>query len=196
MSDIIAIALNKLDADPKNVRKTYTKESIESLSASILANGVIQNLVVRKAPKGRYLVTAGGRRLAALNLLAERGEITADYAVNVIVREAGDATELSLTENVMREAMLGSVLQLSCWVRTAVTVLGDIHGHIEEGRQTSGSSVPAAKRGQRLRRRRHYKLVHEVQARSCTSATWRTGEREGNPSHSKEKSAPEALRSR
>ncbi|WP_198650763.1 ParB N-terminal domain-containing protein, partial [Agrobacterium pusense] len=45
MSDIIAIALNKLDADPKNVRKTYTKESIESLSASILANGVIQNLV-------------------------------------------------------------------------------------------------------------------------------------------------------
>ena len=105
MSDIIAIALNKLDADPKNVRKTYTKESIESLSASILANGVIQNLVVRKAPKGRYLVTAGGRRLAALNLLAQRGEITADYAVNVIVREAGDATELSLTENVMREAM-------------------------------------------------------------------------------------------
>ena len=105
MSDIIAIALNKLDADPKNVRKTYTKESIESLSASILANGVIQNLVVRKASKGRYLVTAGGRRLAALNLLAERGEITADYAVNVIVREAGDATELSLTENVMREAM-------------------------------------------------------------------------------------------
>ncbi len=63
MSDIIAIALNKLDADPKNVRKTYTKESIESLSASILANGVIQNLVVRKASKGRYLVTAGGRRL-------------------------------------------------------------------------------------------------------------------------------------
>ena len=105
MSDIIAVALNKLDADPKNVRKTYTKESIESLSASILANGVIQNLVVRKAPKGRYLVTAGGRRLAALNLLAGRGEIVADYAVNVIVREAGDATELSLTENVMREAM-------------------------------------------------------------------------------------------
>ncbi len=91
MSNIIAIALNKLDADPKNVRKTYTKESIESLSASILANGVIQNLVVRKASKGRYLVTAGGRRLAALNLLAERGEITADYAVNVIVREAGAA---------------------------------------------------------------------------------------------------------
>lgn len=105
MSDIIAVALNKLNADPKNVRKTYTKESIESLSASILANGVIQNLVVRKAPKGRYLVTAGGRRLAALNLLAERGEIGADYAVNVFVRDAGDATELSLTENVMREAM-------------------------------------------------------------------------------------------
>lgn len=105
MSDIIAVALSKLDADPKNVRKTYTKESIESLSASILANGLIQNLVVRKAPKGRYLVTAGGRRLAALTLLAEQGKIATDHSVNVMVKEAGDATELSLTENVMREPM-------------------------------------------------------------------------------------------
>ena len=69
-------------------------------------------------------------------------------------------------------------------------------GHIEEGAQTSGSSVPAAKRGQRLTRRRHHKLFDGVQAKSCTPATWRTGEREGNPSHSEEKSAPEALRLR
>ncbi|MCB5205154.1 ParB/RepB/Spo0J family partition protein [Neorhizobium sp. T786] len=105
MSDIIAIALNKLDVDPLNVRKTYSVDSIEALAASILANGLLQNIVVRKAPKGCYLVSAGGRRFAALKLLAERAEIATDYAVDARVKNAEDATEISLTENVMREAM-------------------------------------------------------------------------------------------
>lgn len=105
MTDIITAALNKLDADPKNVRKTYDASSVEAMAASILANGLLQNLVGRKATKGRYFVSAGGRRLAALNLLAERGDIAADYGVDIRIRQAEDATELSLTENVMREAM-------------------------------------------------------------------------------------------
>lgn len=110
MTEITTIALSKLDADPKNVRKTYGTESVEGLAASILANGVLQNIVGRKGTKGRYLITAGGRRLAALKLLAERGDIAKDYGVEVRIKEAEDATEISLTENVMREAMLGSVL--------------------------------------------------------------------------------------
>ncbi|WP_320188526.1 ParB/RepB/Spo0J family partition protein (plasmid) [Agrobacterium rosae] len=105
MTEIISIPLSKLDTDPKNVRKTYKAEGVESLAASILANGVVQNIVVRKASKGRYFVTAGGRRRAALLLLAERGQIAADYAVNAIVKTADEATELSLTENVQREEM-------------------------------------------------------------------------------------------
>jgi len=105
MTDIIAIALNKLDTDPMNVRKTYSAESVEGLAASILANGVIQNIVVRKAPKGRFFVTAGGRRFAALKLLAERDQIGKDHPVNALVKDVDDATELSLTENVMREDM-------------------------------------------------------------------------------------------
>ena len=105
MTEIVSIPLSKLDTDPKNVRKTYKAEGVESLAASILANGVVQNIVVRKAPKGRYFVTAGGRRRAALLLLVERGQIAADYAVNAIVKTADEATELSLTENVQREEM-------------------------------------------------------------------------------------------
>jgi ParB family chromosome partitioning protein len=105
MTDIIAIALNKLDTDPMNVRKTYSTESIEGLAASILANGVIQNIVVRKAPKGRFFVTAGGRRRAALKLLAERDQIAVDHPVNALVKDVNEATEISLTENVMREDM-------------------------------------------------------------------------------------------
>ncbi|WP_457661523.1 ParB/RepB/Spo0J family partition protein [Sinorhizobium medicae] len=102
----IIIELNKLDADPKNVRKTYSADSIAALAASIKVNGVLQNLVVRTAEKkGRYFVTAGERRRRALLLLLEQGEIQKNHAVECKVRDSEDATEISLTENVMREDM-------------------------------------------------------------------------------------------
>ncbi|RVH08714.1 ParB/RepB/Spo0J family partition protein [Sinorhizobium meliloti] len=108
MTDIITVALSKLDADPRNVRKTYSDEGIEALAANIRADGyrLLHNLVVRKGDKkGRYFVVAGGRRLAALNLLAEAGEIAKDYPVECKEREGEIATEISLAENVMREEM-------------------------------------------------------------------------------------------
>ncbi len=108
MTDIITVALSKLDADPRNVRKTYSAEGIEALAANIRADGyrLLQNLVVRKGDKkGRYFVVAGGRRLAALKLLAEAGEIAKDYPVECKEREGEIATEISLAENVMREDM-------------------------------------------------------------------------------------------
>ena len=161
---IITVALNKLEADPLNVRKTYSAESIKELAASIKAKGIIQNLAVRKAGNsGKYLVSAGGRRLRAAQLLAEAGDLAADYPINCRVVTEAEAREISLAENIMREAMLGSVSQLSCWVARPSWLWARITGHIKEGTWTSGSSVPAAKRGQRLRRRRHHKLVHEVQ---------------------------------
>ncbi|MCW0001556.1 ParB/RepB/Spo0J family partition protein [Pararhizobium sp. YC-54] len=103
------VALNKLDADPKNVRKTYSKTGIEELAATIRADGyrLLQNIIVRKGDKrGRFFVTAGGRRLAALLQLAEAGEIAKDYPVECKERSGGDATEISLIENSAREAML------------------------------------------------------------------------------------------
>ncbi|MDX0486887.1 chromosome partitioning protein ParB [Sinorhizobium medicae] len=108
MTDSITVALSKLDADPMNVRRTYSAEGIEALAANIRADGyrLLQNLVVRKGDKkGRYFVVAGGRRLAALRLLAEAGEIAQDYPVECKEREVEIATEISLAENVMREEM-------------------------------------------------------------------------------------------
>ncbi len=107
-TETIMVALNKLDRDPLNVRKTYSKEGIEELAATIRGDGyrILQNLVVRKGDKrGRFFVTAGGRRHAALDLLAELGEIAKDFAVECKERSAAEATEISLIENTQREAM-------------------------------------------------------------------------------------------
>lgn len=108
MTDIMIIALNKLDADPKNVRKTYRSEGIEQLAANIRNDGyrLLQNLVVRKSEKkGRFYVVAGERRRLALTLLAEAGEIAKDFPVECKEREADNAVEISLAENIMREDM-------------------------------------------------------------------------------------------
>lgn len=106
MTDIQMIPLNKLDRDPKNVRKTYRADGIIELAASIKAEGPLQNIVVRPGTKrGRFFVTAGGRRFAAYTHLAETGEWPKDQPIECKVREADEATEISLTENVQREAM-------------------------------------------------------------------------------------------
>jgi ParB family chromosome partitioning protein len=53
MTETITIPLNKLDVDPKNVRKTYSSEGIKELAATIRADGyrLLQNLIVRKGDK-------------------------------------------------------------------------------------------------------------------------------------------------
>ncbi|WP_152007287.1 ParB/Srx family N-terminal domain-containing protein, partial [Hoeflea sp. EC-HK425] len=107
-TETIIVALNKLDRDPLNVRKTYTTEGIEEMAATIRGDGyrILQILIVRKGDKrGRFHVIAGGRRLAALNLLAEAGEISKDFPVECKERSAAEATEISLIENMQREAM-------------------------------------------------------------------------------------------
>jgi ParB family transcriptional regulator, chromosome partitioning protein len=106
MTDIQMIPLNKLDRDPKNVRKTYRADGIIELAASIRAEGPLQNIVVRPGTKrGRFFVTAGGRRFAAYTHLVETGDWPKDQPIECKVREADEATEISLTENVQREAM-------------------------------------------------------------------------------------------
>jgi len=104
------IPAGRLTLSPLNVRKTDTEEGIEELAASILAQGVVQNLTVYREPveQGvveRYAVIAGGRRWRALQRLLERGQITADYPVLCHVIPYERAVELSLAENSGRVEM-------------------------------------------------------------------------------------------
>jgi len=106
MTETITIPLSKLLAWEGNVRKTDPDKGIDELAASIAAHGLLQSLVVRKDRRGKYAVIAGRRRLLALKSLADAGTVEADRAVPCTVLEDGaDATEISLAENVQREAM-------------------------------------------------------------------------------------------
>src|SRR5712664_2441716 len=107
MTSTTSIPLDKLASWDGNVRKTAgTDAGLAELAASILAHGLLNNLVVRKDRKGKFAVVAGGRRLQALLQLAEYGKIPADHPVPCqVLADETDATEISLAENFVREEM-------------------------------------------------------------------------------------------
>ena len=104
---IHSIPLKKLVPSPRNVRKSSDVLADLQLRADIAARGLLQNLVVRKAKRGRFEVEAGGRRLAALQALAEEGTLPDTHEVTclVIEGEESEVREASLAENVQRLAM-------------------------------------------------------------------------------------------
>ena len=108
----LIVPLNRLKASPKNARKTpHAPATIEALAASIKAKGVLQPPVVEierneeGEPTGNYLVTIGEGRRQGLRLLAKRKAIKRTHPVRVIVDAENDAHEISLDENMTREAM-------------------------------------------------------------------------------------------
>ena len=102
----VSVPLASLIKSPLNVRTVpYSAESVSELADSIKGVGLLQNLVVHALPGDRYGVAAGGRRLAALNMLAERDIIQADWPVRVKVIPQELATAASMTENGHRRDM-------------------------------------------------------------------------------------------
>ncbi|NAJ53804.1 ParB/RepB/Spo0J family partition protein [Escherichia coli] len=102
----VSVPLASLIKSPLNVRTVpYSAKSVSELAESIKGVGLLQNLVVHALPGDRYGVAAGGRRLAALNMLAERGIIQVDWPVRVKVIPQELATAASMTENGHRRDM-------------------------------------------------------------------------------------------
>ncbi|HCB9559701.1 TPA: ParB/RepB/Spo0J family partition protein [Escherichia coli] len=102
----VSVPLDSLIKSPLNVRTVpYSVESVSELAESIKGVGLLQNLVVHALPGDRHGVAAGGRRLAALNMLAERGIIPADWPVRVKIIPQELATAASMTENGHRRDM-------------------------------------------------------------------------------------------
>lgn len=105
---IILVAASMLTVSPLNVRKTQNEAANQQLRADIVARGVLQNLVGVPVPrkKGRYEVTAGGRRLTQIHAAIAAGDLPADFMVPLLpFSDRDDAEEASLAENFQREAM-------------------------------------------------------------------------------------------
>lgn len=105
-AQIEMVPLPALVKSPLNVRTIpYPADSVREMADSILAVGLIQNLVVHSLPDGLSGVAAGGRRLAALQLLLSEQRIDAGYLV--VAKRVSDelAVVASMVENNQRVAM-------------------------------------------------------------------------------------------
>jgi len=104
---IKSIPLNKLVQSPRNVRRHTDRAADAELKASIAAHGLLQNLIVRPAAKGKFEVEAGERRRRAMLALADEKLLARDHEVTCLVIEdsAEAAVETSLAENFHRLAM-------------------------------------------------------------------------------------------
>ncbi|ALJ12255.1 MULTISPECIES: ParB/RepB/Spo0J family partition protein [Sphingomonadales] len=104
---IKSIPLTKLVQSPRNVRRHGDPAADSELKASIAAHGLLQNLIVRPAARGKFEVEAGERRRCALLALAEERVLPKGYEVTCLVLEddAEIAVETSLAENFHRLAM-------------------------------------------------------------------------------------------
>ena len=101
----IMIPLNLLRISPLNARKTPPRAAEQAeLAASIVAHGLLENLIVRPTDTEHYDVLAGGRRLMALQSLVSEGKLEADHPIACLVHD-GDPQEVSLAENVVRLSM-------------------------------------------------------------------------------------------
>ena len=91
------IAVDQIDANPFQPRRTFAADKLKELADSIRASGVVQPVLLRRAD-GRYQLIAGERRWRA----ARQAGLT---TIPAVVREIGDrdALELALTENLLRE---------------------------------------------------------------------------------------------
>ncbi|MFZ6033529.1 MAG: ParB/RepB/Spo0J family partition protein [Melioribacter sp.] len=100
--DILAkISVNQIYPNPYQPRTHFEPQALEELKLSILQNGLIQPVTVRRIDKDKYELISGERRLRACKDIGLK-EIPA-YIIKVDTKEAMLA--LSLIENIQREKL-------------------------------------------------------------------------------------------
>ena len=113
ISDAFYVALDLLQPSPTNPRKRFSDDSLAEMAETIVASGVMQNLIVRPNPAhqagdGRppYEIVSGERRWRSCRLLRSQGKTWPhDGQVPVRVRQLDDRETLAiqLLENIQRE---------------------------------------------------------------------------------------------
>lgn len=98
LQELRPIPVDMIDPSPNQPRHVFDESSLMSLAGSIKARGVLQPVLVRPHPSGRYELIAGERRWRA----AQLAELD---AIPAVVRRHDDAAslEVALIENMARE---------------------------------------------------------------------------------------------
>jgi ParB family chromosome partitioning protein len=91
------IPVGEIDRSPFQTRSRFDEVQLAELAASITATGVVQPIVVRPLPHGRFQLIAGERRWLASQRAGKE-------TIPAIVRQVSDeqAMEMTLVENLQR----------------------------------------------------------------------------------------------
>jgi len=91
------IPLDQIDRNPFQTRSHVNEEQLVELAASIVANGVVQPILVRPLAEGRFQLIAGERRWRA-------SQIAGKATIPAILRQVSDeqAMEITIVENLQR----------------------------------------------------------------------------------------------
>ena len=92
------VPVDLIDANPFQTRRRVREDALNELTDSIRATGVVQPIVLRPAPNGRYQLVAGERRWMASK---RAGKTTVPAIVRQISNE--QALEITIIENLQRE---------------------------------------------------------------------------------------------
>ncbi|SMO71297.1 ParB/RepB/Spo0J family partition protein [Ruegeria faecimaris] len=117
----LTIPIEKLHANPNQPRRTFAREHLDELAASVKEKGIIQPLIVREIAEGDYEIVAGERRWRA----AQMAQL---HDIPVIVRDFDDTEvlEVAIIENIQR-ADLNAVEEAAGYKQ-----LMDRFGHTQE----------------------------------------------------------------
>ncbi len=132
-ADLRHIALDSIQRNPDQPRRSIDPAGIESLAASIRASGVVQPVLVRPLADGRFELIVGERRWRAARLA---GLATIPAAVREADVEA--RLELGLVENLAREDL--NPIEIAHGCATLVEDFGRTHAELAE---RLGRSRPA-----------------------------------------------------
>ena len=94
---VSTLAIGEIEPNPDQPRKEFTPEALSQLAESIKEHGILQPLVVRPRPSGRYQIVAGERRWRA-------ARVAGLTELPVVIKELTDeqACEVALVENLVR----------------------------------------------------------------------------------------------
>ena len=94
----LSVPVSEIDVNADQPRRIFDPEALAELADSISRDGLLQPVLVRRTPAGRYEIIAGERRFRAAKLAG-----LDELPVNVIEADDAKAARFALVENIQRE---------------------------------------------------------------------------------------------